>query len=100
MRMAQFANRVFGIAMNFEDPSITARKGIEELRNFLKRCGLPQNFIEMGLPMVDIVKLVEQLGLTNGKTIGNYVKLDAYACEAIYTIAYTYRHGYSLNHSY
>lgn len=99
MRMAQFANRVFGIAMNFEDPSQTARKGIEELRNFLHRCGLPQNFIEMGMPMVDVVKLVEQLDLTDGKTIGTYVKLDAYACEAIYTIAYTYRQGQHLGRS-
>lgn len=93
MRMAQFANRVFGVPINFDDPTSTARAGILELRNFLHRCGLPQNFIEMGLPMVDVVRLVEQLNLTNGKTIGNYVKLDAYACESIYTIAYTYRHG-------
>lgn len=93
MRMAQFANRVFGVPINFEDPCLTAKAGIVELRNFLHRCGLPQNFIEMGLPMVDVSRLVDQLDLTNGKTIGNYVKLDAYACESIYTIAYTYRHG-------
>ena len=96
MRMAQFANKVFGIAMNFEDPTSTARRGIEAFRNLLYRCGLPQNFAEMGLPMVDIPELVARLGLKPGQTIGNYVKLDSAACESIYTIAYTYRHKRSL----
>lgn len=92
MRMAQFANRVFGIAMNFDDPAATAHRGIDEFRSFLSRCGLPQNFAEMGLSMVDIVELVDNLKSRYNGTIGNYVKLDANACESIYTIAYTYRH--------
>lgn len=91
MRMAQFANKVFGIALNYDDPTDTAFKGIEALRVFFHRCGLPQNFFEMGLPMVDVVKLVESLHLKDGATIGNYVKLDSTACESIYTLAYTYR---------
>ncbi len=95
MRMAQFANRVFGVALNFDDPAATARKGILEFRSFLHRVGLPQNFAEMGLPMVDVVELVENLHLEAGEAIGSYVKLDAKACEVIYTTAYTYRH-----HSY
>lgn len=96
MRMAQFAHKVFGIAFNIDDPAETARKGIEALRTFFHRCGLPQNFFEMGLPMVDIVKLVESLNLPSGATIGNYVKLDSTACESIYSIAYTYRHSQRL----
>lgn len=92
MRMAQFANRVFGVDMNFDDPMMTGRKGIEYLRDFFHRCGLPQNFFEMGLPMVDVPELVDNLNLKQGETIGNYVKLDSTACEAIYTLAYTYRH--------
>ncbi|MCK0533711.1 MULTISPECIES: iron-containing alcohol dehydrogenase [unclassified Anaerobiospirillum] len=93
MRMAQFANRVFGIPMNFDDPESTARSGINALRNFFSDCGLPQNFIDMGIPVVDVSRLVAELNLSESNSLGCYVKLDAYACESIYTIAYTWRPG-------
>lgn len=93
MRMAQFATRIFGIGMNFESPEITACAGIDAFRNFLKSLGLPQNFPDMGLPVVDIPLLVSSLNLKKNETIGSYVKLDAQACEVIYTLANSYRDG-------
>lgn len=92
MRMSQFAQKVFGVPVNFNDPVISAYKGIESLRVFLMRCNMPQNFADMGLQQVNIHNLVENLVLDYGPTIGTYVKLDANACESIYTMAYTYRH--------
>lgn len=92
MRMAQFGMRIFGIGMNFDEPEVTALAGIDAFRHFLLGIGLPQNFRDMGLPVVNIPKLVDSLNMKKGESIGSYVKLDAQACEVIYTLANTYRH--------
>lgn len=92
MRMAQFGMRIFGIGMNFDEPEVTALAGIDAFRNFLASVGLPQNFRDMGLPTVNIPRLVTSLNLKKNETIGSYVKLDSQACEVIYTIANTYHH--------
>lgn len=91
MRMAQFGMRIFGIGMNFDAPEVTAQAGIDAFRNFLIGLGLPQNFHDMGLPVVNIPLLVSSLNLKKNETIGSYVKLDAQACEVIYTLANSYR---------
>lgn len=93
MRMAQFAQRVFGVSIDFNNPVISAQRGIAALRSFLMNCNLPQNLADMGLNQVNIYELVESLMLSYGNSIGTYVKLDATACETIYTTAYTYRHN-------
>ena len=94
MQMAKFAHSVFGVDFNFFHPEITAHTGIHKLRQFMEQCSLPQNFADMGLKEVDIHELVTNLmsHLPPQQTIGSYVKLDASACETIYTTAYTYRH--------
>ena len=48
MRFAQMASRVFGCAMNFENPKETALNGIKAFRKFLKSIGMPINFEEIG----------------------------------------------------
>lgn len=92
MQFARFAHRIFGVPMSFENPLQTARQGIEHFREFLTSVGLPQNFFEMKIPMVDIPDLVANMQMKNGENIGSFVKLDSIACEAIYTLAYSYRH--------
>lgn len=91
MRMAQFGMRIFGVSMNFDDPEVTALDGIDAFRQFLLSLGLPQNFRDMGLPMIDIPMLVKSMNLGKNETIGSYVKLDAQACEVIYSLANSYR---------
>lgn len=86
MRFAQAAVRVWGAEMNFQDPADTARKGIKAFRRFLHDIGMPINFAELGAREEDIPKLVEKLGVGDGRTWG-FVPLSAEDVTKIYTIA-------------
>lgn len=92
-RVAQFANRVFGTAINFEDPKITAYEGIRALRSFFKNARLPCNFEELGIKAAAIPDIVKSLGLKEGRTLGSFVPLDAVACETVLSLAANYREG-------
>ena len=54
MRFAQVATRVWGCQMDFTNPEVTAKAGIEALRNFLISIGMPKNFEELGAKEEDI----------------------------------------------
>lgn len=87
MRFAQMATRVFGIAMNFENPAETGRQGIRAFRKFLKSIGMPINFEEIGAKEEDIQIMVEKFGLgENGKT-GGFMALSSEDITNIYKIA-------------
>lgn len=87
MRFAEMATRVFGVPMNFEDPSDTAKKGIKAFRTFLRSIGMPVNFAELGAKEEDIPVLVEKFGLgENGRT-GGFVSLSSEDVASIYRIA-------------
>ena len=86
MRFCQMATRVFGCKMNFADPEATALEGIKAFRTFLHNIGMPINFTELGAKEEDIPKLIEKLGVGDGKR-GGFVDLDKTAVEAIYKIA-------------
>lgn len=85
MRFAQFANRIFGCAMNFYDPESTARAGIMSLRNFARNLGLPLNFEELGAHASDIPLLLNMLGVDDvNKSQGSFMILHRRDCEQIY----------------
>ncbi len=86
MRFAKVANRVWGCAMDFEDPERTALEGIEAFQNFLISIGMPKNFEELGAKEEDIPKLVEVLCRGDGRdgTISGFVTLDEEDCTKIY----------------
>ena len=86
-RFAQFAVRVWGCDMNFTDPEKTAREGIDRFQAFLSSIGMPGNFKELGAKEEDIPILVKNLGITDTKTIGNFVKLGPKNAEAIYQLS-------------
>lgn len=90
MRFAQMAVRVFGVAMNFENPEETAKLGIKAFRKFLRSIGMPINFAELGAKEEDIPELAEKFAVTkigaNGTT-GGFVKLTKDDAEKIYRIA-------------
>ena len=46
MRFAQVASRVWGCAMDFQHPEVTAKAGINAFRAFLKSIGMPQTMAE------------------------------------------------------
>jgi len=60
MRIAQFGNRVYGIAMNFENPAETALRGIEAHESFLREIGMPVTLREIGARTEDIGYLAEK----------------------------------------
>ncbi len=90
MRFAQMAVRVFGVAMNFENPEETAKLGIKAFRKFLHSIGMPINFAELGAKEEDIPELAEKFAVTkigaNGTT-GGFVKLTKDDAAEIYRIA-------------
>ncbi|MCR5789128.1 MAG: iron-containing alcohol dehydrogenase [Lachnospiraceae bacterium] len=86
MRFAKAAVRVWGCEMDFDHPEVTAREGIEALRNFLISIGMPRNFKELGAREEDIPKLVEVLCRGNGRngTLNGFVTLNEDDCTKIY----------------
>ena len=88
MRFAQIAVRVWGCQMDFEHPEVTAKAGIEALRNFLISIGMPKNFEELGAKEEDIPKLVDVLCNGNGRTgtISGFVELNEEDCTNIYRL--------------
>lgn len=91
MRFAQFASRVFGCSMDFEDPERTARDGISALREFYKSIGMPLSFKDIGAKAEDIPLLLNMLGVDDeNRTEGRFVTLRRSDCEQIYSIAARY----------
>lgn len=86
-RFAQIAVRVWGVNMNFANPEETAKEGINRLKQFLSSIGMPISFKELNAREEDIPSMVEKLGLTEGRTMGSFVKLSAKDAEAIYRLA-------------
>ncbi len=86
MRFAQMAVRVWGCSMNFANPELTAIEGIQCFRNFLGSIGMPINFEQLGAKEEDIPKLVDKLGLGDGRT-GGFVELSSADVTEIFRIA-------------
>jgi alcohol dehydrogenase len=86
MRFAQFAVRVWGCQMNFENPEITAREGIARYEAFVSSIGMPTRFSQLGAKAEDISTLVETLGLGE-HSIGSFVKISADDARKIYELA-------------
>lgn len=91
MRFAQFATRVFGCEMDFEEPERTARAGIAALRSFYKEIGMPLSFDEIGAKEEDIPRLLNVLGVDEKDRLeGHFVSLKRSDCEQIYLLAARY----------
>lgn len=73
-KLVLFANRVWDIPMNEEEPEKVALQGIEAFERFLKKIGMPSTFKEIGAKEEDIPLMTDKL-LGKKKTEGNYVKL-------------------------
>lgn len=87
MRLAQYAQRVWGCSMDFENPAATAMEGIERLEAFLHQIGMPITLAELGARTEDIPALAAKVKRgPDGKT-GAFVKLDTPEIEAILRIA-------------
>lgn len=86
-RFANMAVRVFGVAMDENNPENTAFEGIKAFRRFLHDIGMPINFIEIGAKEEDIPVLVEKFGLGETGRTGGFVQLSSEDVKAILKIA-------------
>jgi alcohol dehydrogenase YqhD (iron-dependent ADH family) len=71
----QFATRVWNIDPDFEDPEAVALEGIDRLRNFFKRIGLPTTLRELGIPDDRLEEMALRCTDQGRLKIGNFVKL-------------------------
>ncbi len=86
MRFAQFAVRIWGVEMDFQNPENTALKGIERYEQFLTSIGMPIRFSELGAKAEDIPELLKVLNLGE-RTMGFFVKLTVEDARKIYELA-------------
>jgi len=86
MLFAQFAVRVWGCEMDFENPENTARQGIECYEKFMTSIGMPIRFSELGAKSEDIPTLIKTMGLGKN-TLGSFVKLTEEDVAKIYELA-------------
>lgn len=87
-RFAQIAVRVWGCPMDFYHPEVTAKAGIEALRNFLISIGMPQTFAELGAKEEDIEKLAHTACFGNGGKgkLSGFTELSQKNIEDIYRL--------------
>jgi len=85
-RFAQFAVRVWGCEMDFQNPENTAREGIERYEQFMKSIGMPTRLSDLGAKVEDIPVLIDKLHLGD-KTLGSFVKLTREDIRKIYELA-------------
>ncbi len=86
MRFAQFAVRVWGCEMDFQNPEKTARQGIERYEQFMTFIGMPIRFSQLGAKAEDIPEMVKTMGL-GARTLGSFVKLTEKDVKNIYELA-------------
>ena len=88
MRFAQVASRVWGCAMDFQHPEVTAKAGIQSFRNFLRSIGMPQTMAELGGKEEDIPYLAHTAAWGNGRTgsLGGFVSLKEADIANIYRL--------------
>ena len=86
LRFAQFANRVFGVQMNFENPEETVLTGIERYEEWIKSMHLPTTISEIGGKEEDIPAMVDDM-FNGAPNHGNFVKLTREIAAEIYKMA-------------
>lgn len=88
MRFAQVASRVWGCAMDFEHPEVTAKAGIQAFRNFLTSIGMPANFEQLGAKKEDIPLMANKACFGNKRPgyMQGFVKLEQSDVEKIYEL--------------
>jgi len=85
-RFVEFAVRIFGCQMNFEDPEVTAKEGISAFKDLMKAIGMPTTITEIGGKEEDIPMLVKNM-FYGAPNHGNFLKLTEEHAANIYRLA-------------
>lgn len=86
-RFAQFAVRVWGVPYRFEQPERTALEGIERMRQFFRRMGLPVTLKELGVPGDRIEEMADKCTGGGTYSIGGFMPLTKQDVVNILNIA-------------
>lgn len=86
LRFAQYAVRIWGCEMDFQNPEKTALEGIGRYESFMQSIGMPTRFADIGAKAEDIPALIEKLQLGES-TLGSFVKLTREDIRKIYELA-------------
>ena len=86
LRFAQYAVRIWGCEMDFQNPEKTALEGIGRYESFMQSIGMPTRFADIGAKAEDIPVLIEKLQLGES-TLGSFVKLSIEDIRKIYELA-------------
>ena len=84
-RFARWANQVWDVEADFNRPEEAALEGIRRLEAFYARCGLPVRLKEVGIGPDRLAEMAARAA--GGGTVGNFVKLDKAAVQAILELA-------------
>lgn len=85
--LAQFANRVFNVEVDFHDLKRTALKGIKALEDFYASLDMPLTLKDLGIKDDAIEKLALNSTRNNTITIGNFKKLTSEDVKTILLLA-------------
>ena len=86
-KIAQFANRVFGIELDFDQPDRTAMLGIEALEDFYIKLGLPVRFCDADIDENRISEMAQKATGEGAWTLGTYRTLNTKDVERILQLA-------------
>ena len=85
-RFVQYATRVWGCQMNFEDPKTTALEGAAAFQEFVKSMNLPTTIGQIGGKPEDAPKLAAGM-FHEAPNHGHFIKLSPAIAEEIYRMA-------------
>lgn len=74
---AQYASRVWNVEVDYNDLEATALEGISRTKAFYKSIGLPTSLGEIGISSKHYKHIAANCRRSDGKTVGNFVKLHS-----------------------
>lgn len=86
--IAQWAQRVLGLPLDFADPAATARLGIQRLAQTFADWGLPVSLEELGIPRADLPVLTARAKRNADGSCGFFGPLHDADILAIYELAW------------
>ena len=86
-RFAQWAVRVWNVELDVFDLEATARQGIARMEAFFQSLGLATTLHGLGVTDDRIAEMAEKGTNGNTRTVGNFVRLDRTAVEAVFRLA-------------
>ena len=86
-RFCQFAQRVWGIEMDFEHPERTALAGIEACESFFKSLGMPVRLSELDVDDTKFDEMAEKCTFFGKRVLKDYIPLGKKEIVDIYRLA-------------